>query len=746
MMSSAPKDLQLNTTLRRDRRTLIWLQQQSTSITWSRWNGIVSSLADYKRWYDLDARIVGVVALHVEDDVDTFLDNLYTIAKDVQMVFISRAILSLKKEDYWLDNFDNLLCLDDAMEQYPFLIHPWNGTVEDAITICAILCRYSRLVDVKEQPRISLFQTHLTSVHKIVPPQSWLITQYFVHSDKTRAKEIRECLRKNCECSYIDVIILLTEKNLSHEWANMPGSKKIKQIVIGKRLTYFDVLTYISSSVPNNVITILSNADIYFDETLLEIWKVNLADRLFALLRWDDTADGKEPQLFGPCSDSQDTWIMLSDSVKSRTWDKSVFGFQLGQAGCDNAFAGHMLQQRFLLCNPALSIKTYHLHNSGIRNYTKKDAIYAKVYVLIIPSHLLHTIQEQVPRTSPWSICNELVSFDVQSSSLSNEITYCTMLEKEGRYKWEPSVENHYFEPAIPVYSWKNAAVTPNGLVYDSYTLYTGKYENDPRFNYWNGSTVDIFTPLHTQKRMLAIPFADLSIFSHPDTYILQYVSRAARLLESYPNSSIWIPNGYECYLNALQHNKEPLQGLTLDENSGCWAEEVVGFLPGPVSCELGHEDIYALRERLPSWKSSPTRLNCIIVTNDVITPRFVYESITPWLKAQNTNWEIHIVSEKSPGVYDSIVGATLCILLGGPNTHNRWSKLWALPRGCCVIEFQQELMIDGEFQHLCHISDLKSWILLLAKGSNDDVQAQIMEQLTKWNRKYSSEIVVPVI
>jgi len=738
---SSPKDLQLNTALRRDQRTLIWLQNQSSSTVWSRWDGIVSSLAEYHRWYDNDARVVGVVLLKVEGELDDFLADLYTVAKDVQTVFITREILCHKREDYWLDNFDNLLCLDDVLEQYPFLKMPWNGTVEDAITINAILCRYNRLVDVPEQPRLSLFSAHLHSVNHIIPPESWLITQYFVHSNKTRAKEIRECLRKNCECYYIDTIVMLNETDLSHEWKNMPGAKKIKQIIIGRRLTYHDVLTYISGSVPKNVISILSNADIYFDSSLLNIWSVQLADRMMALLRWDDLADGSEPKLFGPCSDSQDTWIVLSDSVKTRSWDKSIFGFQLGQAGCDNAFAGHMLRQRFLICNPALTIQTYHLHNSGVRNYSKKDAIYAPVYVLIAPSHLLNTVQEQVPPAPPQCICNELISFEVKSSSMSNEITYCTMLEKDGRYKWEPSVENHYFEPAIPVYSWKNASVTPNGLVYDAYTLYTGKHEKEEPFNYWKNSNIDIFTPLYSQRRMMAIPFPDLSAFSHPDTYVLQYISRAARLLKEYPGTSIWIPNGYERYLGALEHTHTPFEGVTLHADRGCWAEEVIGFLPGPLSCELGSEDIQALQERLPSWKPTPVGPICAVVTDSVITTRFVYEFITPWLKSMNPTWTVQIVSEKNPGEYLSIVGASLCIVLGGKKSHARWSKLWALPRDSCLIEFQQELAVDGELQHTCHVAQIKSWVMLLAKGSTTDVQEQIMEQLKKWGRKNTGDL-----
>jgi hypothetical protein len=120
-----------------------------------------------------------------------------------------------------------------------------------------------------------------------------------------------------------------------------------------------------------------------------------------------------------------------------------------------------------------------------------------------------------------------------------------------------------------------------------------------------------------------------------------------------------------------------------------------------------------------------------------------VLERLTAFLKRDDPDWVIHIVSDRNPGSYDSIVGASLCIVLGGPQTHTKWARLWALPTDACVVEFQQELAVDGELQHLCHVSDLKSWVLLLAKGSVSDVQDQIMEQFEKWYKKNQVELTL---
>ena len=95
------------------------------------------------------------------------------------------------------------------------------------------------------------------------------------------------------------------------------------------------------------------------------------------------------------------------------------------------------------------------------------------------------------------------------------------------------------------------------------------------------------------------------------------------------------------------------------------------------------------------------------------------------------TDYDIRFVNEEHCS-YDSIVGASLCIVM------DNWSKLWALPKGCRVIEFQQELKINGEFQHLAHVAGFTSWVLLLSKGSMVDIQNQIIEHLERWFTLYS--------
>jgi len=742
-MTTQPKVITLNAPTIRNQRTLIWLDLQTTAVNWSRWDGIVTSLEAYDKWSIFRTTIVGMVLTEWVDSMDKTIERLFQISKHVPMIFLPQSLLSHKSEEFWKENFDNLFNLDLLVEQYPFLETVWDGTLVDAVAMITLLCRYHRLIDCRvPDTRVNLFSSVSIEFNK-KPQQLYLITQFFRPSAKKRFQEIKDCLTLNCACDSIDKIILINEKDYSNEWRNVQNSSKIHQVITGRRLTYADFLGYVRENVPDNVFTVLSNADIYFDGSLTNLWKINLKERMLALLRWDDDGRGAEhASIFGPRADSQDTWIFLSDSIRQTAWNLSDFDFQLGQAGCDNAFAGSILRNRFLITNPAMTIKSYHLHNSNIRTYDKKDYIRVPLYINLVPTYLIDTRQELTPKKSPQCICNELASFEIKSSSLSNEITYCTMLEKEGRYKWEAQVENFYFEPAIPVYSWNNAGVTSNGLVYDLYSIYTGKHAVDnPQYNYWKNATVDIFTPLQKCERMIAIPFIDTSVFTHPDVYILNYISRCSRLLSLYPNSSFWIPTDFQEYVDNLDWNDVTLNGIPFEEHSACWADEVVGFLPGPAAQELGREDIQSLRSLIPYWMANPVKKNCVVVLDDILNQQFVYDILYPYLQKKSDEWNIRVTSSKEYASYQAMLGASLCIFIGGKHTESKWAKLWALPKNCCVLEFQQELSISGEFQHLSHVSDFKSWVMLLSKGTTVDVQDQIMTQVDKWWKKNSDEL-----
>jgi hypothetical protein len=442
-------------------------------------------------------------------------------------------------------------------------------------------------------------------------------------------------------------------------------------------------------------------------ESLGDLWRIRMEDRVLALLRWDVNATGTE--IFGPRADSQDTWIFISDSIQSRTWNND-FHFQLGQPGCDNAFAGYLLHKRFTLLNPALTFQTFHMHQSSIRSYDPKDYIRASLYINLVPTYLIDTRQEKNPDEPVKRISHSLVSFQVKSSSISNEITYCTMLEKQGRFIWEAMVENHYFQANIPIYSWKEAGVTATGLVHQHDCIFVG--EDD---SFWKGSLFHRFTPHVSSPLFLAIPLKDTSVFQQFDSYLLRYMSRCLRILEFYPSAQFWLPS---VFLELCKkHPQIPIhQGVEWNEETACWAKEVVGYVPSNI--EISSEEIALLRQT-PMYLNSMTKKICFLL-DDVLTAHWI-DTMTFIESTSLNDYEIVLVL---PGEYEKLYGASHFVY------HSSNDMLWALPIGAKVLEFQMELDITGETQHLAHISGLQACIELLHRGSTADKQDQMKDYL----------------
>jgi hypothetical protein len=212
-----------------------------------------------------------------------------------------------------------------------------------------------------------------------------LITSYYLCNDSDRQKEINTCLQKNVDNELIENIYLLNDKTYNLDF--LTNNSKIKQfeIIENGKLLFKDAIEFINSyCYKDNVI--LSNSDIYFDNTLELLKNEDFNNKMFCLLRYNVLIDGTKDifRHFGePRSDSQDCWIFKSP-LRINTND---LNFSFGTLGCDNMFASILHDHGYELYNPSYDIITYHLHNIEERNYTINDRIHGN-YCLIKPHHL----------------------------------------------------------------------------------------------------------------------------------------------------------------------------------------------------------------------------------------------------------------------------------------------------------------------------------------------------------------------
>jgi len=171
-----------------------------------------------------------------------------------------------------------------------------------------------------------------------------LFYNYYEDKHPLRKMEIDMCLQKNLANKFINTIIIESASKPTYEF-------------------FFQQINKVTG--PDDI-NIICNSDIFFDETIV------LAEglkhkQLYALSRWEWKHPLHITHFDRP--DSQDTWI-----VKGKV--ENVFGgFTLGIRGCDNRIAYEFHKAGYAVSNPSKSIKTYHVHNSGIRNYTMADVV-----------------------------------------------------------------------------------------------------------------------------------------------------------------------------------------------------------------------------------------------------------------------------------------------------------------------------------------------------------------------------------
>lgn len=205
-----------------------------------------------------------------------------------------------------------------------------------------------------------------------------LYISYFKSTDPARNREFAHCLQKNIENKFIDKIVVLFEGDIK-DFPELFVTEKVK-LIESPRPTFqdlFDIANIISRPEDN---TIISNTDIYFDETIGLIKNYNLNNTCLALSRYQ-WVNSENISLHNE-KFSQDTWIF-----QGRIKTMAYATFFLGIPGCDNRIAYEIHLTGYNIINPAYTIRSIHYHLSDDRNYTpgKIQKPYLAVPVTSLP-------------------------------------------------------------------------------------------------------------------------------------------------------------------------------------------------------------------------------------------------------------------------------------------------------------------------------------------------------------------------
>lgn len=228
-----------------------------------------------------------------------------------------------------------------------------------------------------------------------------LLQQFHIPKNEERYQEIKTVLKKNIENKHINHIYLLNERKYTKEELGLTTiPNHLHQVIIDTRLSFYITFKFAQRYCRNSWV-VLSNNDIYFDNTVLQIpimlkkQRHKDKSRFLTLLRYEvkDVATNeavlyKKYRDGSPKHNCQDTWAFYTNELPFIT-DKKLLNIQLGRPGCDNRIA-YVLHKYFnyQLINVPSKIKSYHYHSSQYRTYSfvNDPNLVKGPYIYILPN------------------------------------------------------------------------------------------------------------------------------------------------------------------------------------------------------------------------------------------------------------------------------------------------------------------------------------------------------------------------
>lgn len=189
--------------------------------------------------------------------------------------------------------------------------------------------------------------------------QIHLLIDYYTNPREERASELNFCFFENINNKCFDHVHIFAQSELPI--SILPDNVTVTRIT--QRLTYQYYIEYAKTNIPQGDVVVLSNADIFFDESIAKVNDVDLSNKVLALTRfcpfhghWVDEQDNVIP--YHNHDRSQDVWIW-SNPLREGQGD---FNFNIGTLGCDNKVAYQFALLGYQVWNPSYSIIAYHKH------------------------------------------------------------------------------------------------------------------------------------------------------------------------------------------------------------------------------------------------------------------------------------------------------------------------------------------------------------------------------------------------
>ena len=725
--------------LTKTNRTVLWHSQtlKGSMQRWQRWSILVTDSDSLNSCPTPD--LVMLVNEPTEAEVDKWRKWFETATNETLILLSPGWMEELKLN---ASAHTSLLVTTEIHSRYPFL-QPAT-TKEEWILLFAHLMRFHKIVSPYPLPQESQFTGQVkqiamdASAEKVIPAV-YLIQQYYVPQKAERRDEIKKALEMNIKCELIDKIILLNESK-----CEIPVCDKVRQTVIGHRLTYLDIMTYIKSQVPADTIVVFSNSDIYMDETLRTLYSVDLEKKFLALLRYEVTGKD-EPKLFGPRPDSQDTWIVWSSSIDF-VLDQEDFNFSFGVPGCDNAITTAMLRKKFAVVNPALSIRTYHLHSSNIRNYVMSDVIDKPVFLYVEPTGIqeYNVVNDLASKRDKTWQTEAPRSFDrpIKYVDATTAQTICVMMKRDSHYNYSINSANTfnqgYAEHDNKLYMFAGQTFTmPTGLVCDYKNLYVGKHHvwRDE----WSNVPITVLTNTISVPTLAAVHFP-AAMASSAAKWFLHYLPPILRIRQHTKDKPEFVVPVHPDMQRALQILNWPEEGaVTISPyipDCQYVSEKVYALTPNSFH-DVPAEHIDILKKMVPEQPPNENPVVVIVAERDdnqQLSKYFAEEIVKHiFTNRDNGNWSTHIIDANMPTEVRLKLLLKADLLIA--QSQSEWEALdwmWLLRPQATVVEVMLDTKPRGDHIHIAGAANL-NYVLLGVKREPLPFQRQhALEDINK--------------
>jgi len=720
-----------------DAKTLVLMEPtMKPSPRWNRWFPVVTTVEAVAvcGTEQILAVILGADASF--SDWTSVLPSLTSETSQTVFVMYRKVLTAWEKAGF---AYDRVLITEDLFEAYPYLGEPCSSAdpIAKVVVCIAHIFRLHRIVWSLGADRASLpvpvlpvYDAWMSciqgSLHQIPAdsddtciPRTTLIQQWYTASPAKRHKEIRECLEKNIACPYIDSILLLNES----EYTNIPESPKITTVPLGHRLTYYDALMAAKDRVPAGNIVIIANSDIWCNDTLAYLWRIRIKESsmFLALLRWEDV---DSPHIFGPRPDSQDTWIFARDCL-TFTPTKEEFGYPFGQSGCDNAIALDMMRHKFMVVNPAYSIKTMHSHRSNVRTYDPKNILYRPFYLHCEPTAIqssqvelnLTEYKPSMTLSTIWQSTYMCESFPRPIHSLEPEVqdTVCSMLKHNGEGAWNYVAHSqNLWTPSVkgpPLYHFTGGTfVSPGGIVSGWNKIYIGDHKG--WVGRWETSKTTLLTNCMRVESVLALPYSTKCMTSL-STWVLEYLPRVIRLRrllkdagEKVPEFGVPSQPDLGAFLqDCVWPSSDPMAALPMLDDVQYYADHVWAVPPSDTFIPVTKEDVALLRSLLPLSKDitkKPVAVICVTDDASAVLSREWADSVAEHILSK---WTVKIVVPTDSVVLRREAFQSATWILG---TGASLDWIWMASPSTTVLEFMDAGTPEGSHIHLAGAADLR--------------------------------------